>query len=635
MSAYDNPTIIRDTSLGIYNQAIQAFGQIVASGKMAAQKARAARAAATEKERIRVQGIAGGIQTAAWKDANKNIAAYKESGGQMYDSYLENVTWLMDGKGIAGQKGYEMGAIEAITRIQTQDIEPNERKYLQSIVNRAQQYQTNAINGVGLLVSDLEDFEGVSPESMNITHYWNGANALEEDTSMLTTYSLKNYKKKGLTSVKEMIVGDNGGSRVRVTSRVDKTSDIFQKLHISTQKELEENGYKLVWEEDATSFDNNKSGGLIRKISKTIDAASITKEANVVDPDTKNIVNKFLVGDFNNKTNVTEDIGDNRQNNTTVSFINEDALLTDDIISAKIDGAVANLQGKKQDQLGDLKAAMENTLKMGKDDWGIAADTNNDGIVDEKDGVVNNFLEFKKLTPEEQKRILRVELEEEYMQTSFQQKLKFKDLNVQQQNFLKDKLRTTSPDLGTIDENGDIIGGDKDFYFKIIDSKTTEIKDGNDFAYQTEVYDKLQNIDLPNESLGFDATTEDNTKYNLENAKIHKRFLEDEFNLNVALGLDAYNMQKKYFDGLVKKGAINKGTGEKWTREEAELEYKDMKRDALYVKVGTKYIEQTAYRSFDNNSLKKIIGDNARGFKNSKSNQNWQNKFVNKPRPGQ
>ena len=54
MGAYDNPQILRDTSLNVYSKAIENLGKSVAAGLLAQQKARKARAASAEKNRYLV-----------------------------------------------------------------------------------------------------------------------------------------------------------------------------------------------------------------------------------------------------------------------------------------------------------------------------------------------------------------------------------------------------------------------------------------------------------------------------------------------------------------------------------------------------------------------------------------------------
>ena len=98
MGAYDNITILRDTSLGVYSKAIDTFGKTVAGGIIANQKAREARAASTEKNRIRVQGAQGKIAGIQWKNATDNQGKWKGvKEGELWDKYVANVKFLLEG----------------------------------------------------------------------------------------------------------------------------------------------------------------------------------------------------------------------------------------------------------------------------------------------------------------------------------------------------------------------------------------------------------------------------------------------------------------------------------------------------------------------------------------------------------
>ena len=76
MGAYDNITILRDTSLLEGAKSVEKFGKFVAGSIVSSQKAREARAASTEKNRIRVQGAQGKIAGIQWKNATVNKAQY-------------------------------------------------------------------------------------------------------------------------------------------------------------------------------------------------------------------------------------------------------------------------------------------------------------------------------------------------------------------------------------------------------------------------------------------------------------------------------------------------------------------------------------------------------------------------------
>ena len=111
MGAYDNITILRDTSLLEGAKSVEKFGKFVAGSIVSSQKAREARAASTEKNRIRVQGAQGKIAGIQWKNATDNQGKWKgPKQGELWDKYVANVKFLLEGDG-----GQNIGSIKAAT----------------------------------------------------------------------------------------------------------------------------------------------------------------------------------------------------------------------------------------------------------------------------------------------------------------------------------------------------------------------------------------------------------------------------------------------------------------------------------------------------------------------------------------
>ena len=170
MGAYDNPQILRDTSLNVYSKAIENLGKSVAAGLLAQQKARKARAVSAEKNRLRVQGAQSKIANLQWKNATDNQGNYKDKKeGDLWEAYLRNVTYLLEGDGT-----YK-GSIAAATENETNpNITKEQRSANQAIINQANIYQTNAIQNNSYAIGDLIDFDAVREAGMLKTHYWAG-----------------------------------------------------------------------------------------------------------------------------------------------------------------------------------------------------------------------------------------------------------------------------------------------------------------------------------------------------------------------------------------------------------------------------------------------------------------------------
>lgn len=614
MGAYDNPTILRDTSLGVLGKAVDTLNKTLGIAYQSAEKRRLARQAATNKEKMRVQGISFKIKTEQWKNANKNIDLYKEGEGDLFGEYQNNVTWLLNGKGVYGQEGYELGAIEASTLLASRaGLSAEQETYYNSVIARSNSYQRNALSGAGAVISDLEDFDGVTSTEMNNTHYWAGDTVLEQDTSMLTTYGLKGYTVDGLTSTKESIVGENGAGLIKVTSKVDPDSDLFGRLSKTTQEKLAKQNYTLTWEKDASLWKQ----GLIRKISKTIDVDKTTTEADITnkDGDLKDDYYSGQAGD-NSQVNVKELIGDGKVNDVQYKILDKTAILENSVIKLNIETTAARLVGGNQSLEGDFQAAMQNTLRMGNNDWNIdALDINGKAII------VNNFTEFRDLSSEQQEKILINELQEQYLEEAVdsQQKL-FKDLDKKVQEFIVKNNNGVKPD------DDEVI-----FYDRSKDNITNLTKD-SDFTYQTVAFDKLKA--LPKLSPTIDSKTGKRTemtdgydKYDEAQAKIHERFLEKNFpGLDIATEEIAFAANKKEINRALIAGEINPDTGVPWTEAGAIREIGvQSKTPGLYVLVGKRYKRQNSYDSYDNNTLAGIIGEYAKGYTNDASFKNWTN----------
>jgi hypothetical protein len=606
MGAYENPTILRDTSLGVYSKAIDAVGKTIAGAMISKEKARQERVANAKKERLRVQGIQFKIQTDKWKNANKNIAEYKKGGGDLYKEYQNNVTWLLNGKGVPGMEGYELGAIDAATQLATQDNLSEEQKtYLNAVLQRADKYQTNALLGAGNVIADLEDFEGVTAVMLNKTHYWAGANAYEQDRAMLTTYGLQGDTLEGLTSKKESIVGENGEGILKVTSKVDKDSDLFGKLSKKTQEELEKKNYEIEWKVDPSEWKE----GLIREITPTLDIDTVTEKAQILDGE--DLKDDYYIGKpGTSKTiNVRTFVGDGKENNIQYEFVDTEKILENKVINDTIQATASKLVGVGDKGEGDLKAAMQNTLLMGDGKWNIEA-TNDEG----EKIIVNNFSEFRDLSSGEQERILEEELKEQYLEDAMDASAaKFGDLDPKLQEYLIDSRGGEKPSKDEI------------FYYNRSKDDPKNISEETDFSYQDETIERIDALKDLQPGAEHGAGGENDT-YEPNQAKVHKRFLESHpYNLNVKLGQDAYDYNKKVLKEEKDNGDL--------TEEQYNEQLKTLSKEGLFVLVGKTYKRQTGYNSYKNNTLSSIIGKHVPGYKSVSANRNWQNKvYANKKR---
>ena len=624
MGAYDNPTILRDTSLGVYSKAIDTFGKTVAGGIIANQKAREARAASTEKNRKRVQAAQGKIASLQWKNATDNQGKWKGvKEGELWDKYVSNVKFLLEGDG-----GKNIGSIKAATEIETNsNLTDEQRSQYRAIINKSNIYQTNAIQNNSYALSDMIDFDGVGQKGMLNTHYWAGDTDVEKDTNMLTAFGLKNLPMKGSSYIRDQKIGDNGESLLFVETTIEKDSEAWQSLSDETKAKLEEDLVKniatgkmegkLTFQKDFASListdGENITGGLIRKIGTTINVNEINEESKIVSGEKLDDVYK-MGKQGRNQVFVTTPVGESGKSSTTAYEIVSDAAVDSNVtlsteIKVRAEGMLDNpLQNPSA--LGDLQAQMQNTLKMGTDDWNLEVPGTGGKII-------NNFSEFNDLDVPEKQAILVNELKEQYYEETFSElsKNKFKDLPYNVQQFIRNN-------------EGDAIDPDQYFYLKQGKS-TTSTPEENDL-YMSETAANIltlpisQNQDTP-------GSIEAKQDWSATNVAIHEEYLTKQMGLEAASGESARTKVREQLkaeaDSAAGRGEIAK------TEDEINAEVNKVDLQSLWIKnpKNRKWELQPSYNSFSNKSLRKTLEKYVFG-RTSAEQTKFRNYYTNQDR---
>jgi len=606
MGAYDNPTILRDTSLGVYSKAIDTFGKTVAGGIIANQKAREARAASTEKNRKRVQAAQGKIASLQWKNATDNQGKWKGvKEGELWDKYVSNVKFLLEGDG-----GKNIGSIKAATELETNsNLTDEQRSQYRAIINKSNIYQTNAIQNNSYALSDMIDFEGVGQNGMLNTHYWAGDTNVEKDTNMLTAFGLKNLPMKGSSYIKDQKIGDNGESLLFVETTIEKDSEAWQALSDETKAKLEEDLVKniatgkmegkITFQKDFASListdGENITGGLIRKIGTTIDVAKINKESEIVSDG--DIEPTYVMGGENSQVFITEGVGDSGKSQTTgYKIVSEAAINANDTFTTEVASRAEVMLDnplKNPSALGDLQAQMQNTLKMGTDNWNLE--------VPGTDGkIINNFSEFNDLDVPEKEAILVNELKEQYYEETFAKlkKSKYSELPYDMQQFIVNNEGAPPEDL------------DKIYYFK--EQKTIQSTNEDKDLYLEEIATSLMDIELSSSrdkelfEAGGDQEGASEGGWNQSNADKHVNYIRQKLKLQAATGDDAKEKVRAMWERKNKE-AVRRGEEPVNVNEKVSA----VKRRSLWVlnPVKNDWEEQGegVYDPFDNSSLRNIV----------------------------
>jgi len=385
MGAYDNPRIIRDTSGQIYGQAIATFGKQfgdIMKSYAANQKAEQEKA---DKEIERVQRIANQVESRFYDQANRNYALVAREDKTLSKGFQNEVGNLLNGVGVEGEEGYQIGAIKAQTYLDTKnDLTTEERQYYREVVQRAKIFQNNAIAGGGQIINDLQDMNKVKPSDIASTHYWTGANDTERDTTMLTAYALDGKEVDGVASEKKIYSGRNGEMIVKVTSKVEEGSKTWNNLSEETQEHLRNNNYELTWEKDMNNFEE-----LIGEVPEGLDYNQVAENSKF-QKDGKLNSNFIVGGDEGSQYTTKSVIGGKKEEITSLRFLNINKLLNDETFQADIKGKA---EGFVNMDNGKLNAFMRYTMKDGS----------------------FKITEFREKTPQEQEKYIQEALRQSFI----------------------------------------------------------------------------------------------------------------------------------------------------------------------------------------------------------------------------
>lgn len=384
MGAYDNPRIIRDTSGQIYGQAIANLGQQVGSAMKSYYANQKIEQEEAQKEIERVQRIANQVETNFYDQANINSAIVAKEDKSLLKGFQNEVGILLRGSGVEGQEGYKIGAIKAQTLLDTKnDLSQEERQYYREVVQRAKNFQINAIAGGGQIINDLEDFSKVRPKDMNSSHYWTGSSDAERDTTMITAYVLNGKPMDGVVGDKKIYSGPNGEMIVEVTSKVKEGSQTWNNLSEETQEELRNNNYELTWKKDMNNFTE-----LVGEVPEGLDYNQIAENSKFQKEGKLN--SEFIVGGDEGSQYETKDILNGKEEIIKSRFLNINKLLNDDVFNADIKGKSEYLAGMDN---GELQAFMRYKMKEGS----------------------FKIQEFRERTPENQLKYIQQALKEDFI----------------------------------------------------------------------------------------------------------------------------------------------------------------------------------------------------------------------------
>lgn len=360
MGAYSNPGEIKaDQSGAIIGQALTSLSQSFLSfaQNRAAQQEQAAKEQKEENDRL--QKIGYEIEEAYYDAANANYEILQEKNPALTEQFKTMTGQLLDGVGVKGEEGYQMGAIEAQTILATKgDLSKEERQKYRKIVQRAKAFQDRVISGGGEIMADLADLEKIKPQDIGNTHFYIGNTLEERLTSEYSAAVLANKPIPGAKTNKTLKSDEDGLPIVSVTTEFDAESDAGKQLlqkFPELKNQIKDGKISFNWERSVDKLGD----GFIGEIPKGADAIKTFADTGATDKQDK-LTSQMFIGTPQSRRESSDAAG--IDNLITESYINTPALAQDKVFNAQIN---ATVQGLISNDPGYLQSYMQNTLELG------------------------------------------------------------------------------------------------------------------------------------------------------------------------------------------------------------------------------------------------------------------------------
>lgn len=360
MGAYSNPGEIQaDQSGAIISQALTSLSQNFLSfaQNKAAQQEQAAKEQKEENDRL--QKIGYEIEEAYYDAANANYEILQEKNPALTDQFKTMTGQLLDGVGVPGEEGYQMGAIEAQTILATKgDLSKEERQKYRKIVQRAKAFQDRVISGGESIMADLADLEKIKPQDIGNTHFYIGNTLEERLTSEYSAAVLANKPIPGAKTNKTLKSDEDGLPIVSVTTEFDVESDAGKQLLQKFPKlkdKIKDGKISFNWERSVDKLGD----GFIGEIPKGADAIKTFADTGATDKQDK-LTSQMFIGTPQSRRESSNAAG--IDNLITETYINTPGLAQDKIFKAQIN---ATVQGLISNDPGHLQSYMQNTLELG------------------------------------------------------------------------------------------------------------------------------------------------------------------------------------------------------------------------------------------------------------------------------
>ena len=287
MGAYEDVKPIRDRSNEIYGQVIREIGGITVKGITSYNQKQEILDKEKDKMNFYNQNLWFDIDRNENKLLQKNLGDYSDKKGKLFDKYKVEITSLLNGQGEEGDDDYVMGAKRAQYLLKTEknlgkDLED---KY-SNIVQRYDNFMASSLRTAGSIYGEAAEWDNIDGGGDGQKFVFKGQ-GIDQLRNRMTYFALSGKAAPdGVTYDTDVYAGEKGESKVRAEIKYDKESQAFKDLPEAYQKQIEDNGMKLVFDQDWGDWAED---GLMSEINQGLDLEKTQANINFKDEKTKKI----------------------------------------------------------------------------------------------------------------------------------------------------------------------------------------------------------------------------------------------------------------------------------------------------------------------------------------------------------
>ena len=309
MSAYDNPTIIKDDSAMAWAQGIASFGENFTKAFDARREQNLKEKAYEDKLKAETKKNAIAMQSA---NIEQSLSNQKEIGAavdQMEKTKIETVLQDEWKQGFAMRKEkVGMFKTQATFTELDKDQMAKGTKYAEDV----NQWKDKSLSGLAANQTNVNEWKTLSPRDRANTAFM-GNTLLERKISEITLYSSdpSNYNWKGKVDKKLYDADDNPASPgIEIITKVDLAKDLKGFTEEELQAEAKKPNGAVIYNETDKQYsvrfkqklgDPSWDGQFYHKVAEAPDSEKIwgKDQANILDPKTNGLNNNYIINPGN------------------------------------------------------------------------------------------------------------------------------------------------------------------------------------------------------------------------------------------------------------------------------------------------------------------------------------------------